>query len=777
MRLNSIRVKLFAIIAGAFLCSTITILLIADKKLTEIIDTSKNAFYSEKIDAIWSILHQYHVRLMKTGLVEAYLEEFKANTLKELKQTNYNQQGLSIYPFIIDLDGNIVMHPTLPEKSALPADRDIVNRFLAAERGEFNFTFMGQEKYYIFRSFPEWGWIIGYAVPLEIKYQEARTFRTLLLLIMSGVTLVVLFLLIPAISRIAKPITLLTKAARDIAEGDLDKEINIRTNDEVGALAESFEEMRIAIKQTIYELELENAERKHAEEALAHEKEQLAVTLISIGDGVITTDRSGHILLMNKVAEELTGWHNQEAIGRDLEEVFTAVDQRNGEPAKPDINRREHIGPLVVGERQQTLMPRSGETVIVASNCAPIKDAQHNIIGAILVFRDITKQLQIEQELFKFRKLESVGVLAGGIAHDFNNILAVILGNVTLTLMDLSLSEKIRQRLTNVEKASLRAQGLTQQLLTFSKGGDPIRVVSSLENLVRDATGLALHGRNVSCRCNIPDDLWLAEIDRGQISQVIQNMVINGCEAMPGGGTITLSCSNVVGDDSTSDFIAKGKKHVAISIADSGEGIPPENHDKIFDPYFTTKTNRNGLGLAVCHSIVAKHNGYIGVDSSRSSGTVFTIYLPASEELPVAAMHNRESVPETMKATVMIMDDEELIRELVEMMLEEMGHTPVLAADGTEAVALYKKNKAAGTPIDLVIMDLTIPGAMGGKEAIQELLAFDPKAKAIVCSGYSNDPIMADPGKYGFLAAVAKPYKYDVLAEVIAKTAQDNQKN
>ncbi len=774
MKLNSISIKLFSIMVGAFFCSTVSILLIADSKLTRIINTSKNALYKEKVDTIWSVLYQNNERLQKTGLVEAYLEDFKKSTLKELRHTYYNLPGLNIYPFIIDTEGNIIMHPTLPENTAPPGSVKIVKRMLVSDRGDFDAVYKGGIKYYIFRNFPEWQWIIGYAVPLETKYAEARTFRNLLIIIMTGVTLSILLLLVPVIARFTKPITRLTSAAKAMAEGDLDKEIRITGNDEIGTLANSFQDMRAAIRQTIHELEQENAERKKAEKALANEIEQLDVTLKSIGDGVVTTDKDGRIILMNTVAGKLTGWENKEVTGRALKDVLILVDQQTGEPTDNLVEKILAGGTTPPTEGHVTLTAANGRESIIAINGAPIRDALNNSIGVVLVFRDITEQIEIEQELLKSRKLESIGVLAGGIAHDFNNILTVILGNINLALQDEILSEKIRNRLINVEKASHRAKDLTQQLLTFSRGGAPVKAVSSLANIIKDSAEFVLHGSNAACRFDIPEDLWPADIDKGQISQVIQNIVINGSEAMSGGGIITIACSNVVGGDNTHAVLANGQKYIGISIADSGEGISALNIDKIFDPYFSTKPNGNGLGLAICHSIVSKHNGHISVKSDLGSGTTFTVYLPAAEQRQVDDEKKTVAAPGSMQATVMIMDDEELVREMVEMMLVKMGHIPVPAVDGNEAVHLYKQHKESDTPIDLVIMDLTIPGAMGGKETVKELLAFDRQTKAIVSSGYSNDPVMANPCKYGFKAAISKPYSYEKLAEVIDGTLREN---
>ena len=773
MKLNSIRYKIYSLIVGAFFCSTVIILVFADSKLTEIIDSTKNAFYSEKVDAIWNILHHHHERLKKTGLIEAYLADFKSDTLQELKPACYTEKNPEIYPFIIDIDGNLIIHPTLRENPPEPAFKDIIQKMLATEQGNFDLPFQGHPKHYTFRHFSQWQWVIAYAVPLEIKYAEARTFHTLLLLIMTGVTLFILLLLIPVIRRLTNPIIHLTNAARAMSLGEFDAPIRVQGNDEIGFLAQSFLDMRSVIKGIILKLEQENGERKKAEAALAHEKEQLAVTLISIGDGVVTTDMAGRILLMNKVAEELTGCNNEEVIGRKIYDVFSVVDRKSGEPVK-DMNTRIVAGCSSTGAvHEEILVSRSGKELIIATNGAPIKDAQQKTIGGIFVFRDITKQIETEEELLKFRKLESIGVLAGGIAHDFNNILAIMLGNIHLSLLDAQLPEKVRKQLSNVEQTILRAQRLTQQLLTFSKGGDPIKKVSSLQPLIQDSAESVLQGGNVTCQYDIPQELWKAEIDKGQMSQVIQNIMINGAEAMPEGGTIQLSCRNILGDDSTNSHLVPGQHYVAISIADSGGGIPADHLDKIFDPYFTTKADGNGLGLAICHSIISKHNGSIKVQSTSESGTVITLYLPAQGPTADTEQFAHQVTSGGIQARVMIMDDEEMVRDMVAIMLEEMGYIPFVAADGGEALELYKKNKEAGTPIDMVIMDLTIPGGMGGKEAVQQLLSFDRDAKAIVCSGYSDDPVMAEPRKFGFRDAVVKPYSYAGLSDIIQKTLSE----
>ncbi len=379
---------------------------------------------------------------------------------------------------------------------------------------------------------------------------------------------------------------------------------------------------------------------------------------------------------------------------------------------------------------------------------------------------------RMHQELLKSRNLESLGFLAGGIAHDFNNILAAIIGNVGLCMMKLAPSSEIYPLLAAVEKATFRAKGLTQQLLTFARGGDPVKKVASIAEVITTSADFVLRGSSVACQYDFPNDLWPVEIDPGQMSQVVQNVVINAMQAMPDGGIIDVRCQNVANSDGL-DSTLPPLDCVMITIRDSGPGIPDVVMPKIFDPYFTTKATGSGLGLAISHSIVVKHGGKIMVDSRLGQGATFTILLPA---LPGKAIQAQSAVAvdpllELPKRTgrIMIMDDDDLIRTMAAEVLSLFGYEVLEAKDGHEALALYQQGQQAGAPVDLVIMDLTIPGGMGGKEAIAKLHEIDPRAKAIVSSGYANDPVMANYLDYGFLAVVNKPFQIMELNDMVTK--------
>ncbi|RJX19081.1 MAG: PAS domain S-box protein [Desulfobulbus sp.] len=509
--------------------------------------------------------------------------------------------------------------------------------------------------------------------------------------------------------------------------------------------------------------------RKMAEQELASEKERLAVTLRSIGDGVITTDVRGRVVLMNRVAETLTGWRQAEAAGRLFSSVFHIVHQQTGDPCVDPVDKVLQSGELVELAADTALISRDGSQRLIADSGAPIRDPQSRVIGAVFVFRDVTEEKKMEEELFKAQKLESVGVLAGGIAHDFNNILGAILGNVSLARQRLDNPEQAGKLLQNTEKAALRAKDLTAQLLTFSRGGEPIITTASISETIRESAEFVLRGSNVKAHFDIPPDLWLVKVDPGQISQVIQNIVLNARQAIPNQGEVRISCSNCAGCDTGPDSLQE--RCVRLVIKDNGPGIPAEILPKIFDPYFSTKSDGSGLGLAICHSIVKKHGGHISVESVPGTGTTFTIQLPVSPEQKIdrtatLPLHQ----PLSHSARVLVMDDDGMILELSQQMLEFLGHKVVTCENGDQALELYQDALTEGNPFDLVIMDLTIPGGMGGERAIKELLRIDPKARAIVASGYSNDRVMAEHREHGFKAMVMKPYQLEDLDQVIRKT-------
>jgi CheY-like chemotaxis protein len=334
-------------------------------------------------------------------------------------------------------------------------------------------------------------------------------------------------------------------------------------------------------------------------------------------------------------------------------------------------------------------------------------------------------------------------------------------------LVETRSSDKIFKRLTDAEKACMRAKDLTYQLLTFSKGGAPVKKTVSLDEIMHDAANFALAGSLVRSEILMPGDLWPVEADPGQMSQVANNLLLNACEAMPDGGLITISAENLtIGHD---DLIPGGAgRYVKVSIRDQGVGIPKEHLQRIFEPYFTTKHKGSGLGLSICYSIIKNHDGYITAESTPGLGTTFHVTLPASLNA-IPLQHAGEGEPVPGEGRILVMDDEAIVRDVAGQMLTHLGYEVEFAQDGAEAIDLYSKAKESGAPFDAVIMDLTVPGGMGGKEAVQRLLTIDPDVKAVVSSGYSDNPVMSDFRRFGFSGVVAKPYKVLEMSRVLSQ--------
>jgi len=507
--------------------------------------------------------------------------------------------------------------------------------------------------------------------------------------------------------------------------------------------------------------------RKQAEQALAEEKERLTVTLRSIVDGVITTDIHGKIMFINKAAEKLTGWSREECVGSALKEVFHVINGKTRELCEDPVKKVMELGQITDITKRTILVTRDGRERNIADSGAPIRDWQSRIVGVVLIFRDVTNELRMEEELLKVRKLESVGVLAGGIAHDFNNILVAILGNLDLAKEMIGSDNKAYSLLSDAKSASLRATSLTQQLLTFSKGGEPVRKIGPLDQLIINSVNFVLSGSSIRCKYEIPKDLWLVEMDQGQINQVMENLAINARQAMPEGGRLTICCDNISDITSDSHLNLPEGDYVKIKVSDNGIGIPENIIDNIFDPYFSTKQTGSGLGLAVTHSIISKHDGCLLVRSVTGEGTEFTIYLPAQRQTKSIVVKEPDRQPIAGKGRVMIMDDEEVICQVAINMLTYLGYQVIVTRDGVEAVEKYRAMYEGGEVIDLVIVDLTIPGGMGGKEVVGKIIKINPLAKVLVSSGFSNDPVMARYNDYGFVGAITKPFSLNDLSRTI----------
>ena len=511
----------------------------------------------------------------------------------------------------------------------------------------------------------------------------------------------------------------------------------------------------------------EITEQRRTERALAAEKELLAVTLRSIGDGVIVTDTDGRVVSMNRVAENLTGWPQADAIGQPLSGVFQIVEEKSRKPVDDPVAKVLRTG-MVIGLANHTiLIARDGTECFIADSGAPIRDEDGAVFGVVLVFRDVTDKMRMEDEQRRVQKLESVGTLAGGIAHDLNNILTPVLGNLSLARLMIGPESEVSEVIGQAEVAAWRARDLTKQLLTFSKGGAPVKKLTDLLSVVEDSTGLALRGSNIAYDIRAKDGLWPVEVDPGQMNQVFSNLVINARQAQPDAGTVTVTLENRTLDDDNSWQLPAGP-HVEVLVEDTGTGIPERHLTRIFDPYFSTKQTGSGLGLAVCHSVVRAHGGAISVRSELGKGTTFALTLPAKSAVSAPSKQPAQQMVEG-QGKILVMDDEKDIRTLVTNILTNLGYVVETAAEGRAALRKYSAARAAGAPFDGIILDLTIPGGPGGVEVLDALREIDADVKVVVCSGYSNDPVIAHYKEKGFHSAITKPFDAPTLSKVVGE--------
>jgi PAS domain S-box-containing protein len=491
---------------------------------------------------------------------------------------------------------------------------------------------------------------------------------------------------------------------------------------------------------------------KRAEDALRAEKERLHATLGSCAEAIVATDERGCVTLLNPVAERLSGWTLEEALGRPLGSVIL----------------------LETAGEDTLLRSRQGEARIVAASHAPIHDGER-VVGEVIALRDVTETKRLEAELIKAAKVESIGLLAAAIVHDFNNILTSVLANASLARVTLGPASPAHGLIEEVERAAGRARELTGQLLTFAQGGAPARAPISLEALAAEGASRALEGTPVRLVLAFPGDLPPVFADRVQVGQLLRNLVVNARQAMPGGGTLTIGGESVAIDAEKARALrVPPGRYVRLTVADTGTGIEPAILGKIFDPFFTTRPGGTGLGLTSSYSIARRHDGAITCESEVGAGTRFSVLLPAATE-PTRRETPRPSEPLDRSCAgrrALVMDDDDSVRVVLASMLGHLGLTVVDACDGEAAVSAYADALARGERFDVVVMDLTVPGGMGGRDAVQRILEIDPRAHVIVSSGYSDDPVMADPARYGFKGLVAKPFTIAEVARAVASLSR-----
>jgi len=494
----------------------------------------------------------------------------------------------------------------------------------------------------------------------------------------------------------------------------------------------------------------------------------------NINDVIFSADENGRVTYVSPRVKTFMGYDPSEIMGKSFTEFV-----------HPDdlpflLGRFQEIEKGILRPSEYRLRAKSGKYHWVRSSTRPIFNGDH-FTGLKGLFIDITEERQLKESLLQIQKMEAISTLTGGIAHDYNNLMAVILGNLSLATEQVEPGSHLADFLTEANTASYKVRDLTHELMALSRGGEPVKEVGSLKELLKSSLDTIHVDNTVSVKESIPQDLWQVPRDPYKMGAVFRNVLTNAVEAMPDGGILTIKAENLrIGDKNRyPDLPLNPGDYVHIAIEDQGKGIPEEHLEKIFDPYFSTKPKGvqkgMGLGLTTSYAIVKKHGGHLALDSTPHVGTTVNIYLPATaaESIAPDAQRDRAEVQSSIAnqqssiQRVMVMDDEEMLRNLTEQMLKKLGYAVETVKDGVEAIETYEKQMDSDKPFDAVILDLTIKGGMGGEQTIAELLKIDPDVKAIVCSGYFNDPVLANHAEYGFQAAMAKPYQKNDLKRVL----------
>jgi two-component system, cell cycle sensor histidine kinase and response regulator CckA len=519
-------------------------------------------------------------------------------------------------------------------------------------------------------------------------------------------------------------------------------------------------------------------ERRLAEEALFESEAKFRSIIEQSADGILISDDIGRITEWNAAQEAITGLRKEDVVGKpiwDVQHLLLPAEMRNEAFLS---HLRETFETILAGgsgwatkKRENAIVRSDGTQSHVSSNTFVVNQGGKRLIVSIM--RDINERIESEnarkvfdQYVQQTQRLDSLGVLAGGIAHDFNNILMSIFGFTDLA-RQLSTSDALNDYLAQAMAGMERAKGLTQQLLTFSKGGSPVRRVTALPDFVKECVQFSLSGTSLRSDFDFSDDLFRCEIDKNQVGQVIQNIVINAVQAMPLGGTLSISCLNRSLSGSADPTLADGN-YVVISIRDQGIGISEEMLARIFDPFFTTKPKGHGLGLAISYSIVQKHGGAIKVSSLLGKGSTFEVWLPACDEAVMQDAEASEDLPKGF-GRLLVMDDDESILGVLKVMLERLGYSVACTSSGAQTVEYFTSELKASRPIDGVILDLTVPGGIGGREVAAEIRKLSTSVPLFVSSGYSDDPILANPTEFGFSASIAKPFSHSELAKLLEK--------
>lgn len=793
-RLNSIKTIGFLSPILLAIAITLPLYLAGEHAIKELAQgLTKELFLNELNQMLNNITNRFE-RLKIIGLEdsEEHRDAIRTDALKRFSEYTYKKTGSM---FVIDKHGRLLVGNDISEqiwettiKASISSGTFKVIRYLQKDK----------KRWGVITFYEPWQYYIGITMDEDELFAQGIAFQRLQLIVMAFSLLIAFMAVIVSKHLFITPLTKLIQYAEDIASGRYETQISGEFHWELKELKKALGAMVVAMVQRLQQIQVQielisqrEQERDEALKRAEQEAERLNVILRSIADAVIAHDLSGNITAFNKAAERMLGIKSDEAMGKPISIVLSMLSI----PAQNDKKKNGGNDSLAfIG--QYELKTPDGNILQVSCTSNPIKDNQSRPIGTVMVIRDITTHMKLLNEMNKTQKLESLGLLAGGIAHDFNNLLTSIMAGTDMAKQLLEKDvQKAKEFLKKAEKALEKAVGLTHQLLTFAKGGEPIKQAASLKEIVMECAEFILAGSATRCEYHFQDGLWLGNVDKNQISQVVQNIVLNARQAMNDEGIIWITCENFEktvtlpvqssGMVNTAEewnrlcpFALPQGRYLKLSISDNGPGIPKHLLNRIFEPYFTTKEHGNGLGLAIAHSIVTKHGGCIVVESEEGKGTVFTIYLPASEaeKQPEQIIGPPPIKTEATHSKLLIMDDDPMILELASMLLKELGYEVLTALNGEEALTIYQQALNSGKPVDIVIMDITVKGGMGAKETIPKLLALDPNAKVVVSSGYSRDPIMANYKEYGFVAALPKPYRIQAMVDLLEQLIKKEPK-
>jgi PAS domain S-box-containing protein len=768
MIIRSLNIKLLLIISTAFVLLCSAIILLTEYYYVKTIDENQTKLYSKEVKDIIGQLENAYLELQDTQMVENYEDHFKTLILDTLRRHYYTEPEIEAFPFILDTNGRVILHPQLERGFEFEDQPLFIRRAILLRRGSFDYVDSSIRSWVIFDYFDKWNWIVCYTLPFSLKYADSRTFLNASVLITAVTTFFILLLVSFAVTHFIRPITFLTAAATEMAHGNLELQIEDKRRDEVGILTHSFIQMRDSIKEKIdflneknVELRNEIKERRRAEAELRESERKYRTLFEKSTDAIfVVQKRTRGLLDANHAAVALCSQPLPDLKRLTLMDVIQWKDEDQFN-LKASSGSAEELG--------KTAFLRPDGTRRVAKVTIVPLDAD----AIILIARDITAELVMEEHLRQGQKMEAIGTLAGGIAHDFNNILAAILGYVELALNDSRDNASLREKLEAIYNAGIRARDLVTQMLTFSRKDAQTKTPIDLEALVKDALKLL--------RPAIPTTIEISKQldaqgcilgDPSRINQVIMNLCTNAYQAMEAGGGILGICLSEVELNGTPDIpvTRPAGRYAKLTVSDTGVGIPGEHLDRIFDPYFTTKPQGKGtgLGLAVVHGIVKSHGGTVEVESRVGKGTRFDLYLPLTQA-PLETQITEAQRPAGGSERILLVDDEAFILDIGNAMLSKLGYAVTTTGDPAQALELFGERPSH---FDLVITDMTMPKMTGDKLAC-ELLRIRPDIPVILCTGYSELTSPKKAAAMGIKGYLTKPVSMNALSGMVRKLLDD----